>query len=711
MTSKEPYEYVFQAEINQLMSLIINSFYSNREIFLRELISNASDAIDKHRFETLSDGKTVDVEHKIQIIPNKECNTLIFFDNGIGMSKDELIANLGTIARSGTKAFMENMKTDSNKESLIGQFGVGFYSAFLVADTVVVVSKKDSMCHKWISKANGKFQIDEVKDEDELYIVEDHGTKIYLHLKEDQKEYLEENKLKSLVKKHNGFINYPIELFVTKTVSKEVEKEDTTNDATIEDKEEEGQVENVDEIDKSDQEPQKTTIEEIVEEFEKINSDKPIWTKKPEDTTQDEYKSFYKSFTNDWDEPLAIKHFSVEGQLEFKCILFIPKHAPFDMFDNTNKKQKQDNLKLYVKKVFVTDDCESFSPEWMSFVKGIVDCEDLPLNISREFLQQNKVMKIIKKNIMKKVFEMITDLSEEDSKTFYSQFGKNIKIGICNDENHNDKDKLSKLLKFNHTKDENVVSLSEYVENMIDEQDTIYYYCSDNLSSMKNSTYLDKFKNIGIDVLLMNEIIDEYMVQRLNDFTVDSKTYKLQNITRDGLKLPGVKDFEENKDMEEFCKDIKEYFGDKIEKVKQTNIGLYPCNIVSSVYGWSANMERIMKAQALQNNTMHGMMGSKKVFELNIEHQLIKTMYESYSENKKLTITDKNMLQLMMETSMIMCGYTLDNPATYCDKIFKVMNTYQNNVPDESDTTTNDITSDANQNEDIDVSSPMEEID
>lgn len=681
-------EYVFQAEINQLMSLIINSFYSNREIFLRELISNASDALDKDRYNTLSNGKTINFEQKIQLIPSKNDNTLIIYDNGVGMSKDELISNLGTIARSGTKAFMENMKNNDNKESLIGQFGVGFYSAFLVADTVDVLTKKDNKCYKWSSNADGKFTIDEECDMNESFI---QGTKIILHLKDDQKEYLDDNRLKTLVIKHNGFINYPIELFTTKTVSKEIDKEDEDEDGTVEN------------INEKNPPPEKTTIEEIVEEFQRINCDKPIWTKKPESITKDEYASFYKTISNDWNEPLSVKHFSVEGQLEFKCILYIPKQAPFNMFENNNK--KRDNIKLYVKKVFVTDDSESLSPEWMSFVKGVIDCEDLPLNISREFLQQNKIMKVIKKNIMKKVFEMIDELNDEDSKTFYSQFGKNIKLGICNDDS-GDVTKLSNLLKFNHSNENTMISLTEYVDKMIEGQDMIYYYCGDDLSTMNKSFYLNKFKNANIDVLLMNETIDEYMVGRMSSFTCNNKCYKLQNITRDGLKLPGVNEFKDNPDMEQFCKDVKEFFGDRITKVKQINNSIYPCNIVSSEYGMSANMERIMKAQALQNNMMFSM-GSNKVLELNVEHHIIKDMHSTYSIDNKLTNYNKNMLMMIYETSMIMSGYTLDDPTKYSENIFKILASQRERIFNIISYVNANDANDANDDE----KSTMEEID
>lgn len=665
-------EYVFQAEINQLMSLIINSFYSNREIFLRELISNASDAIDKHRYETLASGKTIDNEYSIKLIPDKSTNTLSIVDNGIGMSSEELVTNLGTIARSGTKLFMEKMNESENKESLIGQFGVGFYSAFLVAYKVDVYSKKDEEVSMWSSKADGKFTINKVEDED---LIVDHGCKIVLHLKDDVLEYLEERQIKDLVKKHNGFINYPIELEVEKTITKEVEKE-TAEEVTTEASDEEGKVEEVEEgkvEDESNEDAKTTTIEEVVKEFEKINTDKPIWTKKTEEITDDEYNTFYKSISNDWEVPLAKKHFSVEGQLEFKGLLYIPKRLPFDMFENSNK--KQNNIKLHVKKVFVTDDSEYLCPEWMNFVKGIVDCDDLPLNISREFLQQNRVMKVIQKNIVKKVIEMINELSEEDSCTFYKEFGKCIKLGICNDSG--DAERLSKLLRFNsiHKTDE-LISFEGYVNNMKENQEVIYYLCGDNLDSLKKSHYLEKFKSNNIDVLLMHETIDEYMVQRLREYKLDDKTFKLQSISREGLVLPGEDKFVEDEKFTDFCKAVKEVYGNKVEKVTQTNNAIgknIPCTIVSSEYGWSANMERIMKAQALRNNDMMGMMGSKKVVELNTQHPLIICLQEEYVATKKISDQNKSVLSLILEVAMVSCGYTLEDPNEFSNKLFKVI--------------------------------------
>ncbi|XP_047980205.1 endoplasmin homolog isoform X1 [Salvia hispanica] len=703
-SSAEKFE--FQAEVSRLMDIIINSLYSNKDIFLRELISNASDALDKIRFLSLTDkeilGEGDDAKLEIQIKLDKEKKILSIRDRGIGMTKEDLIKNLGTIAKSGTSAFVEKMQT-SGDLNLIGQFGVGFYSVYLVADYVEVISKhNDDKQHVWESKADGAFAISEDTWNEPL----GRGTEIRLHLREEAQEYLEEHKLKELVKKYSEFINFPISLWATKEVEEEVpaEEDDTSDDEdNAESKSSEEEEEDA-EKEEDEKKPKTKTVKKTTSEWELLNDVKAIWLRSPREVTDEEYTKFYHSLAKDFGEekPMTWSHFNAEGDVEFKAVLFVPPKAPHDLYESYYNANKS-NLKLYVRRVFISDEFDELLPKYLNFLLGLVDSDTLPLNVSREMLQQHSSLKTIKKKLIRKALDMIRKLAEEDpdeaSDTdkkeveesgdsnekkgqyakFWNEFGKSIKLGIIEDATN--RNRLAKLLRFETTKsDGKLTSLDKYIARMKSGQKDIFYITGTSKEQLENSPFLENLKKKGYEVIFFTDPVDEYLMQYLMDY----EDKKFQNVSKEGLKLGKESKL---KQLKESFKELTKWWkgalaSENVDDVKLSNrLADSPCVVVTSKYGWSSNMERIMQSQTLSDASKQAYMRGKRVLEINPRHPIIKELQARVAKDPE-DETVKETAKLIYQTALMESGFVLNEPKDFASRIYSSVKNSLNISPD-----------------------------
>ncbi|KAJ8568596.1 hypothetical protein K7X08_028129 [Anisodus acutangulus] len=663
----EKYEY--QAEVSRLMDIIVNSLYSNKEVFLRELISNASDALDKLRFlgvtepELLKDA--VDLDIRIQT--DKDNGIITITDSGIGMTRQELVDCLGTIAQSGTAKFLKALKDskDAGADSnLIGQFGVGFYSTFLVSERVEVSTKspKSDKQYVWVGEANASTYT--IREETDPAKQLPRGTRLTLYLKRDDKGFAHPEKVEKLVKNYSQFVSFPIYTWQEKGYTKEVEVDEDPAEAKKEGED--------------DTAEKKKKTKKVVEKYwdwELTNETQPIWLRSPKEVSKEEYNEFYRKTFNEYLDPLASSHFTTEGEVEFRSVLFVPPVSPTGKDDIVNPKTK--NIRLYVKRVFISDDFDGeLFPRYLSFIKGVVDSNDLPLNVSREILQESRIVRIMRKRLVRKAFEMIQGIAlsenRDDYETFWENFGKHLKLGCIEDrENHK---RLAPLLRFFSSQSENeMISLDEYVENMKPDQKDIYYIASDSLTSAKNTPFLEKLLEKDLEVLFLVDPIDEVAIQNV-------KLYKEKNfidISKEDLDL-GDKDEDKEKEIkQEFgqtCDWIKKRLGDKIASVQISNrLSSSPCVLVSGKFGWSANMERLMKAQTVSDTSSLEFMRSRRVFEINPEHPIIRTLTEAC----RSTPDDEEALRaidLLYDAALVSSGFTPENPAQLGGKIYEMMN-------------------------------------
>uniref|UniRef100_A0A0K8W6M6 Heat shock protein 83 n=2 Tax=Bactrocera latifrons TaxID=174628 RepID=A0A0K8W6M6_BACLA len=665
-----------------MMKLIINSLYRNKEIFLRELISNASDAIDKIRLLALTNKGELDTnpELNIRIKADKENKILHIMDSGIGMTHQDLINNLGTIAKSGTADFLSKMQDTSKTESgqdlndMIGQFGVGFYSAFLVADRVVVTTKHNAdKQYIWESDANS-FSIVEDPRGDTLK----RGSIISLHLKDEAQDFLEEDTVRELIRKYSQFINFPILMWSSKTIEEDVpiEEDSTTEESekaedNLEDSDDEAKVEEESEnVDKA----KTKKVSKTVWDWQLINDSKPIWTRKPADVTDDEYTEFYKTLTKDSSEPLTHTHFVAEGEVTFKSLLYIPKVQPSESFNRYGT--KADNIKLYVRRVFITDEFNDMMPNYLNFIRGVVDSDDLPLNVSRETLQQHKLIKVIKKKLVRKVLDMIKKIDKDNYSKFWKEYSTNIKLGIMEDPSN--RSRLAKLLRFQSSNGKDLTSLAEYVERMKAKQEHIFFIAGANRAEVEKSPFVERLLSKGYEVLYLVEAVDEYCISALPEF--DGK--KFQNVAKEGFKLneseKSKSRFEELKStFEPLVKWLNEVaLKDKILKAQVSErLSNSPCALVAGMFGWTGNMERLALSNAHQKSDdpqRSYYLNQKKTLEINPRHPLIRELLRRV-EADEADSTAKDMAVMMFRTATLRSGFMLQETSDFADTIEKMM--------------------------------------
>lgn len=665
-----------------MMKLIINSLYKNKEIFLRELISNASDALDKIRLMSLTDRGELDTNTDllIRVRADKENRILHITDGGVGMSHKDLINNLGTIAKSGTADFLSSMQDGEQQQDandMIGQFGVGFYSAFLVADKVTVTTKHNSdKQYIWESDA-ASFTIVEDPRGDTLK----RGSQISLHLKEEAQDFLEEDTIKQLIKKYSQFINFPIYMWTSKTVEEEVLIEEEKPVETPSEDDAEDDEAKVEEESETEKAPKTKKVSKTVYDWELMNDSKPIWTRKPTEVTQEEYTEFYKSLTKDTSDPLTQTHFIAEGEVTFKSLLFIPKVQPSESFNKYGS--KTENIKLYVRRVFITDEFNDMMPNYLNFIRGVVDSDDLPLNVSRETLQQHKLIKVIKKKLVRKALDLLKKLEGEDYGKFWKEYSTNIKLGVMEDPSN--RARLAKLLRFQSSngKDDKLTSLTEYSSRMKAKQEWIYYIAASSRAEAEKSPFIERLVARGYEVLFLVEAVDEYSISALPEF--DGK--KFQNVAKEGFTLPESEEakakFDELKNkFEPLAKWLTDVgLKDEITKAfaseKLTNT---PCVLVASMFGWTGNMERLALANAHKKSndvSQSYYLNQKKALEFNPRHPVIKELLRRIDADPK-DPKAKEIAELLLDTAVLRSGYMLQETSKFADSIDRLLRTSLN---------------------------------